>query len=1368
MWTRVRRACVQLSTLTSVFSRFFKKTATIVARIRFHVALDVEIDHCPHRLRSEVVANIMHEREIFEAALDIANPSSRQTFLARACGGDEKLKARIEGLLAAHGDAGSFLETPVDQALDGIPHTNSEETFVHAGGNLSGTESELEGDNTLDLGFLGAPSRAGAIGKLGHYDILEILGQGSFGIVFKAFDEKLNRLVAIKVINPQMAATSPPRKRFLREARAAGAVRHENVVQVYSVEELPHPHLVMELIVGPTLQQRVNDSGPLEMTEVLSIARQATLGLAAAHAQGLIHRDIKPGNILIESDLAQRVKITDFGLARAADDASLTRTGVVSGTPMYMSPEQATGGTIDHRSDLFSLGSVMYTIASGRPPFRASSVVAVLRRVADDRPRPLRDILADIPEWFQAIVEKLHAKDPAARYPSAAELADVLTRCEAELKTPEGVTCVKIPVKPGPSVANTTSAKHPSVKTWGWGAAAVLALVAAIGWIATHRPPQPGTGEVSPDAPPPAIAPFDADQAEAHQIAWAKYLNLPVEFQDSAGIVFRLIPPGEFRMGATEEEIAEARAFEPNEPKRLGLLDTEGPQTPVILTKPFYLAVHEMTQEQLGRSVRVEEGELTGGKLPLNWVSWEDATTVCDALNETWGLDHRYVKDGDLKRPTPGNGYQLPTGAQWEFACRAGTVTKWWTGDDPQELLKAEVLDCPPGDSPPPPDRSVSNPFGLYDMHGSLVELVQDTFGSGLSDYTGKMPILDPEEMDPKTDQRLVKGGFWNSKPLQARSANRWLMTHYLGQHYIGFRLALPVEGARVLLAKQSPGESSSKDPNRALAEWVLSLPEPRSVTLLGVAVPITRAAEIPEGKPIVESIEIGSGELLTDNDFQRFEEIRKLRTLTVTSRTGEFPQITDQGIATLAKSAVQKTLVNFKLTGRLNRLTTRVVANLNRLKLMQVCEFPVSRLSAASGDLNLPELAHLAIPGIVLDLEACANLAAQPKLRVLNISRSTFTEDGWKSLANAKSLEILDLRGCPGVTAEAVVELRSALPKCRIYADFPDPKEGSWYGWPADAPQPAVAPFDADRARQAQAAWAEYLDLPVEFENNLGMKFRLIHPGEFAMGSVLEESADLIELAKGNGEVLQHLTRTMPRHAAVLTRPFYLAVHETTQGQYTGIMGNIPSMFDGESVDRPPAAKSANRPVASIRWIQGAEFCEKLSRSERLTPKYLVMGGKIEATEGSDGYRLPTEAEWEFACRAGTTTRFWSGDDPSSLDAIAVVRRDEREGPAPVGSRPANPFGLFDMHGNVWEFTQDGENAWDYSWYGDYPAINPQGTDFRHRVHNVRGGGYFDELAILQSSFRWAMYENHANRHWGFRVVLPIEGVRRLRSQPQ
>jgi serine/threonine protein kinase len=174
----------------------------------------------------------------------------------------------------------------------------------------------------------------------------------------KAFDELLCRTVAIKILAPSLAVTSPPRKRFLREARAAAAIRHENVVTIYAVEEQPLPYLVMEYIAGETLQQRLDRIGPLDVPDVLRIGRQIASGLAAAHALGLIHRDIKPANILLEQG-GDRAKISDFGLARTADDASLSQSGIIAGTPMYMAPEQAEGEAIDHRTDLFSLGSVL-------------------------------------------------------------------------------------------------------------------------------------------------------------------------------------------------------------------------------------------------------------------------------------------------------------------------------------------------------------------------------------------------------------------------------------------------------------------------------------------------------------------------------------------------------------------------------------------------------------------------------------------------------------------------------------------------------------------------------------------------------------------------------------------------------------------------------------------------------------------------------------------------------------------------------------------------------------------------------------------------------------------------------------------------
>ena len=183
-----------------------------------------------------------------------------------------------------------------------------------------------------------------------------------------------------------------------------------------SIEFRGLPYLVMQYIPGRSLQERLDASGPLEVKEILRIGTQAARALAAAHAQGVVHRDIKPANILLENCI-ERVKLTDFGLARAIDDASLTQSGVIAGTPQYMAPEQARGEPVDARSDLFALGAVLYAMAGGRPPFRADSAMAVLKRVCDDRHRSIRELNPDIPDWLEAIIDRLLAKEPGRPVP---------------------------------------------------------------------------------------------------------------------------------------------------------------------------------------------------------------------------------------------------------------------------------------------------------------------------------------------------------------------------------------------------------------------------------------------------------------------------------------------------------------------------------------------------------------------------------------------------------------------------------------------------------------------------------------------------------------------------------------------------------------------------------------------------------------------------------------------------------------------------------------------------------------------------------------------------------------------------------------
>src|SRR5262245_50961345 len=347
-------------------------------------------------------------KSIFLAAVEKATLEERAAFLTDACGGDEELRRRVDQLLSVHDEPGG---------LPGVPD--------------GATLPEAAADP--DLSFLVPSAKPGSLGRLGHYEILAVVGQGGMGIVLKAFDEQLHRVVAIKVLAAPLAASGTARKRFVREARAAAAVRDDHVIDIYAVcDDGPVPYLVMELIDGQNLEALIRSGGPLEVKEVLRIGIQVASGLAAAHKQGLIHRDVKPANILLENGV-QRVKLTDFGLARAADDASLTASGYIAGTPLYMAPEQAAGEPVDARADLFSLGSVLYEMCTGRPAFRAPSTVAVLRRVCDETPRPIREVNPDIPEPLCWVIERLQTKNPADRPASAKEVVDLLTQLLADL-----------------------------------------------------------------------------------------------------------------------------------------------------------------------------------------------------------------------------------------------------------------------------------------------------------------------------------------------------------------------------------------------------------------------------------------------------------------------------------------------------------------------------------------------------------------------------------------------------------------------------------------------------------------------------------------------------------------------------------------------------------------------------------------------------------------------------------------------------------------------------------------------------------------------------------------------------------------------
>jgi serine/threonine-protein kinase len=437
-------------------------------------------------------------------------------------------------------------------------------------------------DLVESLGFLAPSDWPDSMGRLGPYEIKGVIGHGGMGLVLKAFDPALNRNVAIKVLSAALATCGAARRRFLREARAAAAVAHEHVVAVFAVVETAGlPFLVMEYVPGRSLQDRLDQQGPLGLVEVLRIGMQTASGLAAAHAQGLVHRDVKPANILLENGV-ERVKLTDFGLARAAADAGLTQSGVVAGTPHYMAPEQARGEATDHRADLFSLGSTLYAMCTGHPPFRAETPLAVLRRVADDEPRPVRQINAEVPEWLEAIIARLHCKDPAGRFGSASELADLLSRCLAHVQEP---LAVAMPAELVPAPAPVSPRRSHRWLAAGLGLLGCAAILVGSWVLWPGRAPEPRAAEPPPAQPGgevlatvPAVRPArdEADEFDSSfQEAWGRAGTIECDLhrraelptQDFVSAIARSLAD---RAGTLERAIAGGREASPAVPVRLG------------------------------------------------------------------------------------------------------------------------------------------------------------------------------------------------------------------------------------------------------------------------------------------------------------------------------------------------------------------------------------------------------------------------------------------------------------------------------------------------------------------------------------------------------------------------------------------------------------------------------------------------------------------------------------------------------------------------------------------------------------------------------------------------------------------------------
>lgn len=376
------------------------------------------------------------------------------------------------------------------------PTRHSDSTRTHQPGEVG---HAFDSETAVDLNNLSPSPIPNALGRIGDHDILTVVGRGGMGVVFRAFEERLNRTVAIKILASRLASSPEARLRFTREAQAAAGISHPNVVTIHAVaDHRGIPYLVMEYVKGPTLFERIRQTPAISIAEFLDIAVQIAAGLAAAHAKGVIHRDIKPANILLESG-TRRVKITDFGLARVSmDHSELTTLGHVVGTPAYMSPEQVNGYGVDYRSDLFSLGSVLYALLSGHSPFQGSHAVEISKKVATLNPPQLHKLLPQIPKPISDLIDRLLEKDPDDRYQSADEVAQQLHGYGAEFGSLLTHPLPSIPLNRHASPPRRASRLRPKVLASLGVAVLVVTLVFFRQWLPIDTPVPTPPVEVPP------------------------------------------------------------------------------------------------------------------------------------------------------------------------------------------------------------------------------------------------------------------------------------------------------------------------------------------------------------------------------------------------------------------------------------------------------------------------------------------------------------------------------------------------------------------------------------------------------------------------------------------------------------------------------------------------------------------------------------------------------------------------------------------------------------------------------------------------------------------------------------------------------
>lgn len=608
--------------------------------------------------------------------------------------------------------------------------------------------------------FPTSPGRISLPATLGEYELSKRIGGGGMGEVYLARHRRMNRTVAVKVLAAPDGDVETMQKRFERETEITALLAHANVVTAFDArEDAGVRYLVTEYLPGGDLGQLLRGRGPLPVATAVASVRQAALGLAHAHRKGVVHRDVKPGNLLLDSTGA--VRVADWGLARIQSDAAapksatLTDLGLVLGTVDYLAPEQASRADLATGSaDIYSLGCVLYFLLAGRPPFAGGSALDRLSAHRSTPPPDIRERRPDVAPALAELLARMLAKDMAGRPASMDDVVAALERLSAA-ETNEWATIAAVP-------PTSKVERLPNRRAWLAGAAA-LATTGVVGWRVFRK--RPVIVPDQPRDPDVTLQTVPFENPNEYQRRWASRFGFEVEYTDKRGVRLIFVPPGTFRMGSSPVAIAHRVAAEA--------------EKAVSIEKPYYLGRTEVTFGEFAAFV-ADTGHLTraerfgggwgydaraakwsmGPKFhwksfgdfqpqahhPVGNISWDDAREYCNWLTAA---------------APKGIRYRLPAESEWEFAARAGSTATWSSGEDEAELSKFAVFGTHRWPQPVAGRRP--NAFGLFDMSGNLPEWCDS---------------IDPWVREPACPAHLrpARGGAFHSPAAHVRpAAFQWL-----------------------------------------------------------------------------------------------------------------------------------------------------------------------------------------------------------------------------------------------------------------------------------------------------------------------------------------------------------------------------------------------------------------------------------------------------------------------------------------------------------------------------------------------------------------------------------------------------------------